>query len=100
MILIVGLGNPGKEYENTRHNIGFEIVDKIKNDWNFSEWEFNKKFNAEISKSGQEPRTKNQELLLAKPATYMNLSGEAVQSILSFYKLEPNDIIIIHDDLD
>ena len=100
MKIIIGLGNPGKEYENTRHNIGFFFVDKLRELWNFSDWEFNKKFNAEISKSIYELRTKNQELLLAKPATYMNLSGEAVQAILTFYKLTPDDIIVIHDDLD
>ncbi|MFA4817951.1 MAG: aminoacyl-tRNA hydrolase [Parcubacteria group bacterium] len=92
MKIIFGLGNPGKEYEYTRHNIGFEIVEKIKNDWNFSPWEFNKKFNAEISKGT--------DMLLVKPQTFMNLSGEAVQGILTFYKLAPDDIIVIHDDLD
>ncbi|MFA6383281.1 MAG: aminoacyl-tRNA hydrolase [Parcubacteria group bacterium] len=92
MKLIFGLGNPGKEYEHTRHNVGFEIVDKLQRDWNFSPWEFNKKFNAEISKGN--------DTLLVKPRTFMNLSGEAVRSILTFYKLTPDDIIVIHDDLD
>jgi peptidyl-tRNA hydrolase, PTH1 family len=100
MKIIVGLGNPGKEYIDTRHNIGFEIVEKIKNDWNFSPWEFNKKFNAEISTGDYKLKTTNQKLLLIKPQTFMNLSGEAVQSILAFYKLVPDDIIVIHDDLD
>jgi PTH1 family peptidyl-tRNA hydrolase len=100
MKLIIGLGNPGQEYVSTRHNVGFEIVDKIRNDWNFSQWEFNKKFNAEISKGSCEPSIANCELLLAKPTTYMNLSGEAVQAILTFYKLTSDDIIVIHDDLD
>lgn len=92
MKIIIGLGNPGKEYENTRHNIGFFFVDKIRGAWNFSPWEFNKKFNAEISKGA--------DALLVKPQTFMNLSGEAVQGILSFYKLTLDDIIVIHDDLD
>jgi PTH1 family peptidyl-tRNA hydrolase len=92
MKIIIGLGNPGEEYKNTRHNIGFEIMEKIQSDWNFSQWEFNKKFNAEISKGD--------DLLLVKPQTFMNLSGEAVRAILDFYKLTPDDIIVIHDDLD
>jgi peptidyl-tRNA hydrolase, PTH1 family len=100
MKLIIGLGNPGKEYENTRHNIGFFFADKLRESWNFSQWEFNKKFNAETSTGDYKIKTTNQKLLLIKPQTFMNLSGEAVQSILAFYKLTPNDIIVIHDDLD
>lgn len=92
MKLIIGLGNPGDKYIGTRHNVGFEIVEKIRSDWNFSQWEFNKKFNAEISKGN--------EALLVKPQTFMNLSGTAVKGILDFYKLTPDDIIVIHDDLD
>lgn len=100
MKLIVGLGNPRKEYENTRHNVGFEIIEKIRSDWDFSQWEFNKKFNAEISTGDYKLKTTNYKLLLAKPQTFMNLSGRAVQAILTFYKLTPDDIIVIHDDLD
>lgn len=96
MKIIIGLGNPGKKYENTRHNIGFVFVDKLKELWNFSEFEFNKKFNSEISKG----KWGGKEILLVKPQTFMNLSGEAAQSILDFYKLAPDDIIVLHDDLD
>ena len=100
MKIIFGLGNPGKEYENTRHNVGFEIIEKIRSDWGFSEWEFNKKFNAEISTGDYKLKTTNQKLLLIKPQAFMNLSGTAVKNILTFYKLTPDDIIVIHDDLD
>jgi PTH1 family peptidyl-tRNA hydrolase len=92
MKLIIGLGNPGKKYLGTRHNVGFEFLDKLKNELDFPEFEFNKKFNAEIS-------TKK-EIILMKPQTFMNLSGEAVRSILDFYKLSPEDILVIHDDKD
>lgn len=93
MKIIIGLGNPGKEYDGTRHNIGFAITDKIKAEWNFSEWEFNKKFNAAVAKNSSD-------VLLVKPQTFMNLSGDAVRSVLDFYKLTPDAILVIHDDLD
>jgi PTH1 family peptidyl-tRNA hydrolase len=92
MKIIIGLGNQGKKYLGTRHNVGFEFLDKLKNELDFPEFEFNKKFNAEIS-------TKK-EIILMKPQTFMNLSGEAVRSILDFYKLSPEDILVIHDDKD
>ncbi len=92
MKLIIGLGNLEEKYIGTRHNVGFEFLDKLKTDLNFPEFEFNKKFNADIST--------NKEITLVKPQTFMNLSGEAVQSILSFYKLSPDDILVIHDDKD
>jgi peptidyl-tRNA hydrolase, PTH1 family len=92
MKLIIGLGNPGKQYENTRHNTGFMALDEIQKASNFPEFEFNKNFNAEVSKG--------KEVILAKPQTFMNLSGQSVRSILDFYKLSPDDITIIHDDKD
>ena len=92
MKIIIGLGNPGKKYSGTRHNVGFEFLDKLKTEFDFSEFEFNKKFNAEIST--------NKEIILVKPQTFMNLSGESVRDILSFYKLSPEDILVIHDDKD
>ncbi len=96
MRVIIGLGNPGAEYADTRHNIGFMFIDKIKEIWNFSEWEFNKKFDAEIVKGNIEEN----EVILAKPQTFMNLSGDSVRAILDFYKLMPEDILVIQDDLD
>ena len=94
MKLIVGLGNPGKEYNNTRHNIGFSLLDYIANNKNF---EINKnKFNAnygEISINGEK-------VILVKPLSYMNLSGGVVSRFVSFYKINLEDILIIQDDLD
>lgn len=96
MKIVVGLGNPGAQYEGTRHNIGFAIIDKLQQELGFPAFEFNKKFNAEISKGA----IGSSEALLAKPQTFMNLSGESAQAILDFYKLSPEDIIVVHDDLD
>lgn len=96
MKIIIGLGNPGKEYEATRHNVGFILLDIIREKWSFPEFEFNKKFDAEISKGNMG----GTDVILAKPQTFMNLSGDSARSILDFYKLSPKDIIVIHDDLD
>lgn len=95
MKLIIGLGNPGKEYENTRHNVGFEVVDTIayKEDAKFS---FEKKFNAEVAKT----RLNDKPVILAKPWTFVNKSGEAVRKLKLFYKTKPENIIVVHDDLD
>lgn len=97
MKLIIGLGNPGEQYKNTRHNTGFEFADKLQKVWNFPEFELNNKFNAAIAIGSLD---ENNKIVLAKPQTFMNLSGEAVQKMLAFYKLTPDDIIILHDDLD
>ena len=96
MKLIIGLGNPGKQYENTRHNIGFIIMEKLKEIWNFSDFQPNNKFNALISE-GKKDGTR---VILAMPQTFMNLSGQSVRAIMDFYKLSTDDIIVIHDDLD
>lgn len=96
MKLIIGLGNPGEKYQKNRHNTGFIILDELKENWNFSNFEFSKKFNADISEGIFE----GDKIILAKPQTFMNNSGEAVQKIMSFYKLAPEDILVIHDDLD
>ena len=100
MIFIIGLGNPGKIYARTRHNVGFMMADKLQKEWNFTEFEFNKKFNAEISEGNSKFEIRNSKFLLIKPQTFMNQSGEAVKKIMKFYKLKPSDIIVIHDDLD
>lgn len=92
MKLIVGLGNPGQEYKNTRHNVGFEVIE------NLAELPFkmNKKFNAEVSGG----RLKREKLILLKPQTFMNNSGQAVIAAAHFYKIKPADILVIHDDID
>lgn len=98
-ILIVGLGNPGKEYEKTRHNAGFMFVDYFREnetDLNFPEWEFSKKLNSEIC-SG---KFEGKKIILLKPQTFMNLSGEAIKKALSFYKIKPESLIVAHDEID
>ncbi len=96
MRLIFGLGNPGDNYTYTRHNAGFIILDKLQKTEHFPLFKFNSKFNAKLS-SGE---LEGEKSLLIKPQTFMNLSGKTVQSVLAFYKLTLDDIIVIHDDLD
>jgi PTH1 family peptidyl-tRNA hydrolase len=96
MKLIIGLGNPDQKYLETRHNLGFKIADAIRKKWQLPEFQFNKKLEAEISKG----QLDDQEILLAKPQTFMNNSGMAVMNILNFFKLSADDILVIHDDLD
>ncbi len=93
MKLIIGLGNPGDEYKHTRHNVGFETIDKLAYD-----------FNVKIKKRRfrsiyGELKIGGTQCLLVKPQTYMNLSGEAVRAMLTFYKLPPSEIIVIVDDV-
>lgn len=95
--LLVGLGNPGKKYEKTRHNAGFLVLDEIWKKGEFSEFSFNKKFNAEVAFSENEGSSR---FILMKPQTFMNLSGESVLSVMNFYKIFPKDIVVFHDDLD
>lgn len=96
MKLVIGLGNPGKEYEKTRHNTGFLCVDFLQKEFGFEAFTPNKKMFTTIS-SGM---LKAEKILLVKPDTFMNASGAAVQALISFYKLSPQDIAVIHDDLD
>lgn len=97
MFLIVGLGNPGKKYENTRHNIGFMIVESLKlKVKSFSDWKNNKKLLSEIS----EGEINGQKVILANPQTFMNLSGKAVKNLVNFYKIKLPGLVVIHDDLD
>ena len=96
MKLIVGLGNFPKEYDNTRHNVGFAMIDKIQENGIFSSWQENKKFKGQIATGTFE----NEECILLKPSTYMNLSGESVGLVMKFYKLKPQDLIVIHDEVD
>lgn len=94
MILIVGLGNPGKQYEHTRHNVGFDVIDVIADKYNISVTE--KKHKALCGKGIIE----GQKVVLAKPQTFMNLSGESVAELLNFYKSDPEtELIVIFDDI-
>ncbi len=95
-ILIVGLGNIGKEYENTRHNAGFLAVDELAKQWNAPDWKEQKKFKAFIT----ETTFHNEKIILAKPTTLMNLSGEALTLLTQFYKIDPKNLWVIYDDLD
>ncbi len=94
MKCVVGLGNPGKAYETTRHNVGFMVVDALGEGLpNSPRFSVQAKFNSLVLQQG--------EVLLLKPQTYMNLSGRAVNSVVSYFKLNPaKDLLIIHDDLD
>jgi peptidyl-tRNA hydrolase, PTH1 family len=95
--LITGLGNPGSRYEFTRHNFGFLFVDQLRYKWNFPKWKYQKKFKAEISK---EKITSEIELILCKPQTFMNLSGESIRPLYDFYNLSIQNILVCYDDLD
>jgi PTH1 family peptidyl-tRNA hydrolase len=94
VFIIAGLGNPGRQYQHNRHNIGFMAVDAIKHAHSFSPW--SKKFKSEIS----EGTIGSEKVLLMKPQTFMNLSGDAVGEAMRFYKLAPADVIVFHDELD
>ena len=94
MFLICGLGNPGKEYINTRHNIGFNLVDKLASFYNFDP------FKKDTKKEMLKGTIANNSCLLMKPLNFMNLSGQPIRDVISFYKIEKNKIFIIHDDLD
>ncbi len=93
MYLIAGLGNPGREYVGTRHNVGFEVADAIcaKFDINLNKEKFRAVFG--------DGRIAGEKVIVAKPQTYMNLSGEAIRELADWYKIEPDNIIIIYDDI-
>lgn len=94
LFLIVGLGNPGREYRDTRHNIGFMVLDRlaIRLDARFTRLQAKA-----LVAPAQAGETR---LLLAKPQTFMNLSGQAVRGLVRFYKIPPEQVLVIHDDLD
>lgn len=94
MYLIVGLGNPEEEYSKTRHNMGFDTVNKIAKEYNIN---FNKNKFKGIYGTGI---IENEKVILLKPQTYMNLSGESIIQIMNFYKMKPDELIIIYDDID
>ena len=94
MQIFVGLGNPGPKYAGNRHNIGFMALDRIADDHGFSPWR--SKFQGQIS----EGRLGSEKVVLLKPETFMNLSGQSVGEAMRFYKLDPGDITVFHDELD
>lgn len=96
MKIIAGLGNPGTEYARTKHNVGFMFVDALAEALGVSASEWQAKFDALVAPA----RIGTQKVLLVKPQTYMNESGRAIGPLLSWYKLEPEDLIVVHDDMD
>ena len=88
--LVVGLGNPGPEYKGTRHNVGFEVLDALASEWALA-WQH--------SKSWQAHWAKNDKIILVKPASYMNRSGEPLAAVANFYKIEPVEILVVLDDM-
>jgi len=104
-VLIAGLGNPGKKYEKTRHNAGFALVDyfweKFRENFGFSDWEEKKKLRSLVLIG----KTENAKIILLKPQTFMNLSGEAVSAALKYYKIScrgetSTDLVVVHDEID
>ncbi|MCT8266207.1 aminoacyl-tRNA hydrolase [Afifella sp. JA880] len=94
MLLIVGLGNPGRRYAHHRHNIGFMAVDEIHRHHRFSNWR------ARFQGEAAEGQIGDEKVVIVKPATFMNESGRSAGDAMRFYKLKPEDVLVIHDDLD
>lgn len=92
MKIIAGLGNPGKKYQETRHNIGFWAVDYIARENNFPDFKLSKKFEALISEK--------EKVILSRPQTFMNNSGRSIKALLKYYKTDPSSLTVIHDDID
>jgi PTH1 family peptidyl-tRNA hydrolase len=95
MKLIIGLGNPGEKYQKTRHNIGFILLDLLAEEMNIN-FELNSNLNAEIAEFKQG----TEKILLCKPQTFMNNSGQAVSKIINYYKIDLKDILVIQDEID
>ncbi len=92
-LLVAGLGNPGREYERTRHNVGWVVVDEVARRTDAS---FRSKFNGRLA----EARLDQQRLALLKPETYMNESGRSIGAALRFFKVSPTELLVVHDDVD
>jgi PTH1 family peptidyl-tRNA hydrolase len=95
-LLIVGLGNPGDEYTRTRHNVGFMCVDDFAGKNSFDPWMHKKDLKCDLTQATMG----DTRVILCKPQTFMNLSGEAVQAVSHFYKLRNDQIVVVHDELD
>ena len=88
--LVVGLGNPGAEYDRTRHNIGFEVVDRLAAEWGLA-WQHSKSWHALWAKG--------EKAILMKPTSYMNRSGEPLQAVANFYKIDPREMLVVIDEM-
>ncbi len=104
MKLIIGLGNPGQQYEKTRHNLGFMVLEQFLKDFESTKdtvWEDNKKFKADIAEILWQPKhSETEKVILVKPKTYMNNSGLSVGLLATYYKVLATDIWVVHDDVD
>jgi len=96
MKLIIGLGNPGKQYQNTRHNLGFLIIDALRQDLKFENWQSSKKFHASVSQGV----FANEKIILAKPETFMNDSGKTAKLLADYYQIGSEQILAVHDEAD
>lgn len=94
--ILIGLGNPGLQYKRTRHNAGFLFLERMHSYLNATPWQMNKSFKAEVA----EAYFQGHKLLLVKPQTFMNLSGEAVSKVLGFYRIDPQQMLVVHDEID
>ena len=94
--LIVGLGNPGEKYAQTRHNIGFWVIDLLARDWQVTLAE-NRKFQGMLAEGGRSPGEK---IRLLKPSTYMNNSGQSIRATIDWFKLSPEQVLVVYDDMD
>ena len=94
--LLVGLGNPGQKYDRTRHNVGFEVIDRLAKSWSVQLVD-NKRFHGSV---GENRTASGERLILLKPTTYMNRSGQSVRAVIDWYKLLPSDVLVIYDDMD
>ncbi|PYZ91581.1 aminoacyl-tRNA hydrolase [Salipaludibacillus keqinensis] len=94
MKLVVGLGNPGKKYERTRHNVGFEVIDKCQQQLNIELDQAKFKGAYGFTRVGAD------KIFLLKPLTYMNLSGESIVPLMNYFKMDPEDLLVVYDDLD
>lgn len=95
-LLIVGLGNPGKEYDKTRHNLGFAALDELATKQSFDPWIEKKDLKSLLTTQ----TIGESRVILVKPTTFMNLSGEAVQAVMHFYKVPSEQVVVVHDELD
>ena len=95
MKLVIGLGNPGEEYAGTRHNVGWAVLDKLAREMG-AEFKLEKKMNSEVAKG----KLDSKPIVLAKPQTFVNKSGETAKKLKTFAKAKPEDIVVVHDDLD
>ncbi len=96
MILIVGLGNPGEEFKNTRHNIGRKITEDFRVKMDYADFRFEKKWKTEIS----EGKIDKKKVIIIRPNTFMNKSGQSITPVARFLKIKPKNILVVHDDAD